>query len=382
MKISFIGSRGVPAKYGGFETFVDEVSTGLKAKGYEVIVVGDAEQKEKMESIDEYNGVRLLYSKYIKAKNLNLFYFESMMIAMKHSDLIYCCGTGAGYFAFLPRWFGKIFITNPDGIEWQRDKWSWPIKLFLKSLFYSAAKNSKYIVYDSKGIEKLFKEKYNRVKNGMVIEYGAYLNKYIDIDSQSVCETLNGYNLTPGKYHLVVSRLEPENNVEMIVRGFSLTRKKYPLIIVGNQLNTPYVKKLKMYESESIRFIGGIYDKDALEIVRANAFSYLHGHSVGGTNPSLLEAMASKNYCVCHDNMFNREVVLDNGSYFSAEQDVSDILDFLEDLDNSAKYHAGREGAFNRVKDYYSWEKIIDRYDNYFRSIVKNEAGVTCCNSD
>ena len=370
IKVGFIGSRGIPAIYGGFETFIEEVSIGLNnIEDYEVIVVSDAEQREKVNGLESYNGIKLYYSRYKKAKNPILFYFDSMMLAMKHSTLIYSCGTGAGYFAFLPALFGKKFITNPDGIGWQRDKWSPIVKFFLKSLFYFTAKWSRHLVYDSHGIKDFFQNEFNRSKNGVVIEYGAYLNKFIDIETDFTKIILNKYNINKEQYHLVVSRLEPENNVDIIIDGYLKSDRALPLIIVGNLKDTPYDNKLKKSQSDDVRFVGGIYDKDTLEIVRANAFTYLHGHSVGGTNPSLLEAMASKNFCICHDNRFNREVVANNGLFFKDYSEIDKHFTHVENNISSIDYNLHKEGAYNRIKNYYNWENIVKKYNDYFKLI-------------
>ena len=369
--IAFIGSKGIPANYGGFETFVDEVSLGLKKRGYEITVVGDAEQKEQMKGRQEYNGIQLYYSRFVKSKAPVRFYVESMLIGMKKSDIIYSCGSGGGYFSFLPGLFGKILITNTDGMGWIRDKYSPLKKKLLKSLIYFTSKWSQYIVYDSKGIEEVFERVFKRTHNGVILEYGAYYNKFIEIDNKQSNEVLTKYNLTKNQYHLLVSRLEPENNVEIIIQGYVLSDKKFPLIIVGNVMETDYVQKLKRYENDNIRFIGGIYNKDELEIVRANAYTYLHGHSVGGTNPSLLEAMASKNYCICHDNIFNKEVVQEYGKFFKHKEDVDKIMNFVENDISDKEYNSAKNGVFNRIKDYYNWEIIVQKYDDFFQSIIK-----------
>lgn len=373
MKIAFIGSKGIPANYGGFETFVDEVSLGLKKRGYEITVICDAEQKENMNDLKEYNGVRLYYSKYIKAKAPVRFYLESMLIALKKSDVIYSCGSGGGYFSFLPGWFGKILITNTDGMGWIRDKYSPLKKKLLKSLIFFTSKWSQYIVYDSKGIEDIFKNVFHRKHNGIVLEYGAHINKFIDIDNNKTNDVLKKYNLFKNGYHLIVSRLEPENNVEMIIEGYAMSEKKFPLIVVGNLTETSYVERIRKNENNNIRFIGGIYNNDELEIVRTNAFTYIHGHSVGGTNPSLLEAMASKNYCICHDNIFNKEVVNDYGMFFKTKENVNEIIHIVENEISKEEYDRYRNGVFNRIREYYNWNKIILRYDEFFQSIERKK---------
>jgi len=366
--IALIGSRGIPAKYGGFETFVEEVSIGLVKYGYQIIVVGDKEQQEQNNELSEYKGVKLIYSKYSKSENPVFFYWDSLMMGMKVSEIIYSCGSGAGYFAYLPKIKGKKFITNPDGIGWERDKWSFVVKLFLMSMFYATAKFSEYIVCDSNGIKDVFEKKFKRKYDLDVIEYGADTNN-CENDDDALLDVLKKYGLRSQKYHLVVSRLEPENNVDVIIDGYLLKKRKFPLIIVGNRKKTNYVKSIQEKADNNIVFLGGIYDKNELRLIRQHSFTYLHGHSVGGTNPSLLEAMACRNYCICHENVFNKEVVGENGSYFSDNKSLSDVLDFIESEKNGVVYHDKKEAVYKRITDYYNWDLIVRRYDKYFKNI-------------
>jgi rhamnosyltransferase len=330
MKIAFIGSRGIPANYGGFETFVEEIAVGLSEQyNYNVVVVGDIYQKEQLNSIAEYKGVQMLYSTYSKSDQTIRFYLDSML-KVWNSDIIYSCGVGNAVFLFIPFLFTKKFVTNPDGIGWERSKWPNTSKKILKFMFYLSAKLSPYIVADSASVEQVFREEFNRKRRIKTIEYGAHLNKTIGDNSDKVKDILQKYNLESNQYHLVVSRLEPENNIDVIIRGYLKENHKFPLIIVGNIMETDFVSQLTTLKSDKVIFVGGIYNRLELEIVRSNAFSYIHGHSVGGTNPSLLEAMASKNICVCHDNKFNKEVVEGSGFYFNTEHDVSNIIKEIE----------------------------------------------------
>ena len=159
INIAFIGSRGIPANYGGFETFVEEVAVGLsKRDNYNIVVVGDISQKDQFNAIEEYKGVKLLYSKYSKPDQTIRFYLDSML-KVWNSDIIYSCGVGNAFFLFIPFVFSKKFITNPDGIGWKRLKWSNTGKNILKYMFYLSAKLSPYIVADSVAIEQVFREK-------------------------------------------------------------------------------------------------------------------------------------------------------------------------------------------------------------------------------
>jgi glycosyltransferase involved in cell wall biosynthesis len=367
MKIAFIGSRGIPANYGGFETFVEELSKELhRATDFEIVVVGDSEQQNKTKNITTYNGAKILYSKYSKQKNPFYFYLDSLF-KVWDSEIIYSCGVGNAFFLFIPYLLGKKYVTNPDGIGWKRLKWSRVGKKVLKFMFFLSAKLSPYILADSIGIEKVFRINFKRGKRIETIEYGAYVNKTVGLDSIEINKVLEKYQLQKGKYHLLVSRLEPENNIGEIIKGYDQKSNKYPLIIVGDLQGTEYVSKLRNIKNKDICFLGGIYNKYELEVVRSNAFSYFHGHSVGGTNPSLLEAMASKNLCICHDNEFNRGVVKDNGLYFSTVNDVANIITDIEEND----YSLLSENAYKQVKDYYNWESIGNRYVEYFKKISK-----------
>ena len=242
-----------------------------------------------------------------------------------------------------------------------------PKQQHLKLMFYLSAKFSPYIVTDSKSIEKIFRENFKRKKSIETIEYGAYLNQTVGIKSDNINDILKKYNLKKLNYHLVVSRLEPENNVDMIIDGYKKRTNKYPLVIVGNLQKTDYVKLLRKSQSEEIIFLGGIYNSHELAVIRANAYSYLHGHAVGGTNPSLLEAMSSKNLCICHDNEFNQSIIGENGLYFKSTNEVSKILAEIESND----YSKMKEGVYRLIKKRYNWEMIGKRYITYFKNLIK-----------
>ena len=365
MKVAFIGSRGIPANYGGFETFVEKIAEKLQLDpSFEIVVIGDCEQRIKTDSLREYLGIELDYSKYSKTKNPILFFFDSMMKSWK-SDIIYCCGVGNAFTVFLPFIFRKKYVTNPDGVGWKRLKYSKLGRKFLKLMFVFTALFSPYIVCDSFGIENIFRKIFFRKKHITTIEYGADLNKMVNVNSSKELAVLQKYNLVAQQYHLIVSRLEPENNIDVIVSGYCDKSRKFPLIIVGKINDTEYINSLRKMANRKILFLDGIYNHYELAVVRANAFSYFHGHMVGGTNPSLLEAMASKNLCVCHENEFNKRIVEEDGFYFKTNSEVSLVL---EDIENN-NYNSKREGVYCKIKEYYNWDNITDKYLSYFKKI-------------
>lgn len=369
MKLAIIGSRGIPANYGGFETFAEEIAVNLVKKyQYEVTVVCDADQKQTNEGMEQYKGIKLLYSKYSKSKNAILFYYDSIKMTADSSDMVYSCGPAGGMFGPIVHKHGKLLVTNPDGLNWKRAKWNKVVQTAFRTFEYLATKFSDYIACDSYGIEKHIQESYN-TKNTFVAEYGAYPNSYIGKDSEEINDVLEKYGVKKGAYHLVVSRLEPENHVHVILEGYTQEKRKYPLLVVGNLKETNYIKQLQDIANDSVLFVGGIYNKKELEIVRSNALDYLHGHSVGGTNPSLLEAMASRNLCICHDNIFNREVVGTNGLFFKTYQDVSN---YLHEVEHKTKdFDVMREGVFQKILSYYTWEAIAAKYNKEFVQILK-----------
>jgi len=369
MKLSIIGSRGIPANYGGFETFAEELAVNLvKDYQYQVTIVCDSDQKKINNGLQEYKGIKLLYSKYSKSKNAILFYYDSIKMIASTSDIVYSCGPAGGLFGYLVHRYKKILVTNPDGLNWKRAKWNKLVQTGFRTFEFLATKFSDHIACDSYGIEKHIQNSYN-TKKTFVAEYGAYPNRYVGIESQEVLMTLDKFGVKKESYHLVVSRLEPENHVHMIIEGYCKVRRKYPLLIVGNIKDTKYINYLKKIANEDVLFIGGIYDKKDLEIIRANALDYLHGHSVGGTNPSLLEAMASKNLCICHDNVFNREVIGRFGLFFKDAEEINGHINAIENRDKN--FYEMKESVYEKVVSYYNWDVITKKYDIIFKKVLK-----------
>lgn len=368
-RVALIGARGIPANYGGFETFVEEIAVQLVQRyGYQVSVVCDAEQEKRNNGLTEHRGVQLCYSSFAKGKNAIQFYRDSIRRVAADHDIVYSCGPAGGMFASMVHRHGGVMLTNPDGLNSRRSKWSWPVKMGFRGFEWLSSRLSDMVVCDSAAIEDYIRSSYG-VHTTYVAEYGAYENSFVE--RSDVAGYLQKFGLVPGEYHLVVSRLEPENNVEAIVRGYALQARKFPLVVVGNLKDTAYVHKLQASASLQVRFVGGIYERDTLAAVRAKSISYFHGHSVGGTNPSLLEAMGSRNLCVCHDNVFNREVVGGFGVFFSSAEDVDKLLGEIESGASEQKFEAMRAGVLERVRSYYNWENMAKKYDALFRQVKK-----------
>lgn len=362
MKIGIVGTRGIPAKYGGFETFAEEVSPLLVRKGYQVTVYCD--KSDISNPPVSYKDVSLSYLPITKTNSPLKYYFTSLWHALKSEDIILVTGTAGSLFYFLNIYFRKKIVTNTDGVESRRAKWTPFKKLIIKFTEYLAVKNSTHLIADSKAITKYLLDTYPKLKQTKVstIEYGAYINNSFD---QTI---LDKYNLVENDYYLVVSRLEPENNIKMIIDGYKLSNSSKSLTIVGNILSNDYSNLLLTEKTEKIKFLGGIYNPRELSVIRYCAFAYIHGHSVGGTNPSLLEALGSSNISICHDNVYNREVTNNQQIYFSQPIDFKNKTEELEQLSMESLIKL-KGDAKARIKKYYTWENIANKYSTLFSKL-------------
>ena len=296
MKIAFVSTRGIPNNYGGFEQFAEYISVGLVARGHDVTVYSPHFHPYKESS---YKGVKIkhIYSpeKWMGSSVGSFFYdFSSLRDALKNEnfDIIY----EAGYTSIIPAyiWFNiknrknPIVVTNMDGLEYKRSKFNPLVQKFIFWEEKMAVKHSHYLIADNMGIHDYYKEKYRR--DSKFLAYGADIHTDFNVD------TLSEYDVTADNYYILIARLEPENNIEMAIQGYLKSNEngKKPLLIIGNT-TTPHGKYLsgKYGHIDSVRFLGGIYNFKVLDDLRHFSSAYFHGHSVGGTNPSLLEAMAA-----------------------------------------------------------------------------------------
>ena len=374
MKIAFISVRGIPNNYGGFEEFAEYISVGLAERGHDITVYSPHYHPYQEK---EYKGVHIkhIYSPELwMGGSVGSFFYDYLSLKddlkKENFDIIY----DAGYTSIIPAYIRfnvkkikhPIFTTNMDGLEYKRAKFS---KLAQKFLFWEeqmAVKHSHYLIADNMGIQDYYKEKYG--KESKFLAYGATIHDHYNADY------LKEYGLTENDYFILVARLEPENNIYMAIDGYLASEQygKKPLVVVG-KTNTPYGKKLvaKYGNNPDIKFVGGIYDFDKLNSVRHFSYAYFHGHSVGGTNPSLLEAMASECFILSHNNVFNHSVLRDNAIYYQSTEDVTKLLN---DIDNIVyKYKSDFISRnLDVIRNEYSWEKLIDEHEKYFKWILED----------
>lgn len=352
-RIAILGSRGIPAKYGGFETFAQEISWRLAAAGFDVTVYCENEGPS------DYRGVHLEYVPTYQLGPLSTIAFDVHCLwrARKSFDVVYMLGYGAALFCFLPRLWGASVWINMDGIEWLRSKWSRVARFWLKSMERVATQTATRLIVDAERIADHMRSRYRSLPPMTMIPYGV-----IDPEEHSDEDRLRDFGVEAWKYCLIVCRLEPENHVLEIIEGYRQLDTGIPLIVVGGHEQTnAYIEALLHHESSQIRFVGGVYDADRLWALRMYCAIYFHGHSVGGTNPSLLEAMAAGNVIIAHDNPFNREVLADAGQYFARPDDVATLARENLQLPVESRRRTGAD-ARARIDEHYTWNQIRDSY--------------------
>jgi glycosyltransferase involved in cell wall biosynthesis len=363
MKIAIIGTRGVPARYGGFETCAEELSVGLVNKGHKVIVT--CRKYLYPEKFKYYKGVKLIYLPSIRGKFTDTFshtFLSILRVLFESPDIILIFNSANSPFAIIGKISGKKIVINVDGLEWKRKKWNIIGKIYFKFCEILSCILGDAIVSDSKEIKKYYKRKYG--KETIYIPYGAYFYE------SKKPEILEKYGVKKRKYFLIASRLEPENNQDKAVEAFQKVKTDKLLVIAGGaNWKSPYVKRLKNTNDKRIIFLGPVYHPGHIEELHANAFAYIHGNEVGGTNPALLKAMGSGNCIICFDVPFNREVLGDCGFYFKDVNELKEKIEYL--LKNPEVVERYGKMARERTEKLYRWEKIIDDYENLFLKILK-----------
>lgn len=362
MKIAIIGTRGIPNQYGGFEQLTEYLSVLLSDFGHEVIVYNSSlhPYKEKY-----FQNVKIIscFDPEDKLGTIGQFIYDYNCIihARKQNyDIVLQLGyTSSSIWSFLFPKKAKI-ITNMDGLEWKRSKYGLLTKLFLKKAENWAVKYSDVLISDSKGIQNYLEKKYK--KSSVFIPYGASI--YEENDNN----ILSKYNLQTHSYYLVIARLEPENNIETIIKGFLMSKTDAPLIIIGSTKNKFGSYLTAKYSTNSIRFLGAIYNIHELNQLRHNCKIYFHGHSVGGTNPSLLEAMASSAYICAHNNEFNSYVLNNDALYFDDEHHIFKII--TQAVDNNHRTNATTNNI-SKITSTYTWRAIADSYNKVFTELCR-----------
>jgi glycosyltransferase involved in cell wall biosynthesis len=365
MNIGIIGTRGIPNHYGGFEQFAEYLSQGLLLRGYDIYVYNSSAHPYQ-ESV--WNGVKLIHCRDPEDKwgTVGQFIYDLNCIIdarKRNFDIILQLGyTSSSIWGWLLPRKNTVITTNMDGLEWKRSKYSKPVQVFLKFAERLGVVFSDHLISDSIGIQNYILKKYQ--KQSEYIPYGA------DVFENPDSKCLEKFKIAIGNYNMLIARLEPENNIEIILDGALLAKTNLPFIVVGkNETKYGEYLKSKYRPYPFILFVGAIYDIEELNNLRYYSNLYFHGHSVGGTNPSLLEAMSSNALICANDNEFNSKILGSDALYFRTAEDVGNIIDAIRKMEFSTYLSNNR----NKILEVYSWEKIIQQYANHFVQIAKKK---------
>lgn len=362
MKIVILGTRGIPNNHGGFEQFAEYFSLYMVSKGHDVSVFNSHTHPYVHAT---WNGVNIIHKHDPENKvgTIGQFIYDLNCILhcrKEHFDVILQLGytSSSIWSKLMPK--RSLVVTNMDGLEWKRSKYKKPVRKFLKFSEMLAIYNSNFLISDSIGIQQYIKDTYK--KDSEYIAYGA------TVFEDPTKTILSKYHVEAGSYNMLIARLEPENNIEVILDGVRAAKTKDTFLVIGKHDANKFGAYLKeKYEDqEHIKFVGGVYDLDHLNNLRYYSKLYFHGHSVGGTNPSLLEAMASGALIVAHDNVFNESVLGRNALYFKDAKNVTEIVD------NGQVYSKYKDLFRSRNKDViassFNWNLINQHYEMYLMS--------------
>ncbi|MEE9406941.1 MAG: DUF1972 domain-containing protein [Polaribacter sp.] len=362
MRIGIIGTRGIPNHYGGFEQFAEYLATYLAKEKCEVYVYNSSNHpyQDKL-----FKGVHIVHCNDPEKKmgTIGQFIYDLNCILdtrKKDLDVILQLGyTSSSVWSFL---FPKkpLIITNMDGLEWKRSKYTFFVRKFLKYAESLAVKHSHFLVADSNGIKKYIDDKYK--KDSKFIAYGSQI-------VPSVNETiLKKFNLEKLKYNMLLARIEPENNIETILDGVVYSKQETSFIVIGDYTKNNFGKRIKekYKDYKHIIFLGSIYNNEELNCLRHCCNLYFHGHSVGGTNPSLLEAMGSGNLIIAHNNIFNKAVLKEHAYYFYTYKDVGFYLEKISREQEIDKIESNK----NKISNEYDINKINSSYLNFFHECL------------
>ncbi|MFQ8893248.1 MAG: beta 1-4 rhamnosyltransferase Cps2T [Clostridium sp.] len=379
--IFIIGSKGIPAKYGGFETFVENLTEQKKNENIKYHISCLSDNYEEF----EYNNARCFNIKVPNIGAAKAVYYDILALKttieyIKKNNIenpmvyILACRIGPfikGYKKELKK-MGIPLLVNPDGHEWKRSKWNAIIRKYWKISEKLMIKYADLLVCDSRNIEKYIKEEYSQYNpNTTFIAYGADLEKSkLDDNDKKIVEWYKEKKLEKKEYYLVVGRFVPENNYETMITEFMKSNTNKDFVLITNVEENKYYEYLKEKTNfqidKRIKFVGTVYDKELLKKIRENAYGYFHGHEVGGTNPSLIEALANTDLNVLLDVGFNKEVAEDGALYFNKEKgNLANLIDNMDKYTEEQIKDYSKK-AKERVSKEYTWNKIIKEYEDLF----------------
>jgi glycosyltransferase involved in cell wall biosynthesis len=360
MKIAIVGTRGIPNRYGGFERFAEQISSRFADHGHQVTVYCRRAFTTPDDVYDKR--VRRVIVPSLHQKHLDTWvstFFAAVHVAFSDSDIVLLCNVANSPFAYIPRLFGKPVVLNVDGLDRKREKWKGLGAQVLHLCEWMSSFSSSQLVTDAKAIHDYYLEKYK--SESVVIGYGS------EIPAGDY--NLNGLNLESGRYVLYVSRLEPENNPDLVLRSWRNIRSDWPLVMVGdNPYDTGYIERLKSLGDDRVRFTGAIYG-DGYWALQKHAGIFVFACEIGGVHPALIEAMAAGNPVLYLDTPENVETAGEAAvRYDKSEPELTAKLQSL--LDNAGAREQLARSAKQRADTLYRWEAIAEKYEKVFAGLL------------
>ena len=362
MRIALLGTRGVPAKYGGFETFAEELGMRLAERGHEVTVYGRSRSVPR--GIREYLGMRIVRlpsprSKYLETVVHTLFSaFHSLT---QRYDVVYICNSANVPAAILLRLFGRRVVLNVDGLEWKRRKWNWLGRAYYRVCAVTAARLPVHVVTDAQVIQRYYREAFGRETT--YFPYGT------DLEPAPDDGTLSRLGLEAGRYVLYVSRLEPENNAHEVIAAYLEVPTDHLLAIIGDApYASAYIERLHATRDPRVRFCGAVYGS-GYRVLRSHAAAYVQATEVGGTHPALVEAMGYSNAILANDVPEHRETLGDAGLYYRGPSELARRLTSV--LANDALADDLRRRAHERARLHFGWDAITDDYEQWLQGVCR-----------
>jgi glycosyltransferase involved in cell wall biosynthesis len=356
--LRILGTRGVPAAHGGFETFAEQLALHLVARGWAVTVYCQTQGQGPVQH-DQWQGVQRVHIPVAQADPLGTIVFDwrATRHAMHQRELCLTLGYNTAVFCALLRLAGVPNLINMDGVEWRRAKWGRVAKLWFWLNEHAGSRLANHLVADHPEIKRHLA----RVVAESKISTIAYGADAVSAGRESE-ERVHALGLQPGRYISLVARPEPENSVLEVVQGFSKRPRGLQLVVLGAYCDShPYHRAVRAAASNEVRFVGAIYDKPVVQALRVHSAAYVHGHQVGGTNPSLVEALGAGNAVLAHDNPFNRWVAQDAARYFNDAPGFAQLMDAVQA--DPALLVTLRAAARRRFEAEFTWPHILQQYE-------------------
>ncbi len=389
MKIGIVGTRGIPARYGGFETCAEELAKGLANKGHRVYVAcrrylypeawpGKTRLPRSQTTLPRNDNVNLFFPPSLPGKATDTFshtFFGIVyLLFFRPVDVFLVVNIANSPLVLLLRILGKRVALNTDGLEWRRGKWGPVARAYFRFCELVACLSGAALISDSRAIADYYRRKYG--KRTTFIPYGARVGRGCNpspalLRGSDESDPYKKYGVEEDGYILVVGRLEPENNADLIIRAFQKVKTDKLLVVVGGtNWKSSYSRRLKKTEDPRVHFTGGVYRPGHLNKLLEGCYFYVHGHEVGGTNPALLQAMGSGCCVLALKTVFNLEMAGETGLFFAKDEEtLAQKMQYLLASPEVVRYY--RSAAPERIKKFYSWEKVVEGYEKLLDEILR-----------